>query len=110
MTSRLIEDAEMEKALDFLRDNAKAIGEARAAMIKTDRMVKHILAIETLRAEGAAAIREAHARASKVYLDAVTAEAVAAGRFEEMRALREAAAAKIECWRSEQATLRGMRV
>ena len=108
--NRLVEDVEMERALDYLRDNARAIGEARAEMIRTERMVKHILAIEMKRYEGAISLREMNARASDAYLAAIYKEAVAAGKYEEMRALREAASTRIEAWRSEQASIRGMKI
>ena len=108
--NRLIEDAEMEKALDYLRDNARAIGQARENMILTEKMTKHVMAIEIKKGEGAFNLRENEARASEAYLKAITEEAKAAGKFEEMKALREAAAAKLDCWRSEQATLRGIKI
>jgi len=43
-------------------------------------------------------------------MDAANEEAEAAGAFEKMRALREAAALKIEAWRSEQANYRSMKI
>lgn len=108
--NRLIEDAEMEKALDYLRDNARAIGQARKQLILKEKMVKHVVALLKKGFEGSQATREMEAYASDKYVKAITEEAEAAGQYEEMRALREAASAKIEAWRSEQATIRGMKI
>jgi len=109
--SPTISDASLEKALDWLRDNAQAIGDAKAASISTARMREHILALEmkrypTLPVSG----QEREARASEAYKRAIVDEAKAAGAYETMRAMREAAALKIEAWRSEQANFRAMKI
>ena len=54
--------------------------------------------------------RKADARTSDRYIEAVTEEAKAAGAYEMMRALREAAAAKIEAWRTESSNYRAMKI
>lgn len=109
--SVIVEEQQMAAALDWLRDNAAAVGEARREMIRTEKMTKHILALEKKRHIGqSVAVQEREALASDRYLEAIEAEAAAAGKLEEMRALREAAVMKIEVWRSEQANYRGMRV
>jgi hypothetical protein len=107
--SPTISDASLEKALDWLRDNAQAIGDAKANSISTARMREHILALEmkkypTLPVSG----QEREARASDAYKRAIIEEAKAAGAYETMRAMREAAAMKIEAWRSEQANFRAI--
>jgi hypothetical protein len=111
MTNELVSDADVEKALDFLRDNAGAIGEARAAMIRTDGMLKHIKALEMKRHnELPVSAQDREAVASAAYLDALMKAAVAAGEYEKMKSLREAAAAKIEVWRSASANYRAMKI
>jgi molecular chaperone DnaK (HSP70) len=105
-----ISDESLERALDWLRDNAETIGEAKAETIRTARMREHILALEMKKHEGSAAAQEREAKASAAYREAIYAEAKAAGVFETMRAMREAAALKIEAWRSEQANFRSMKI
>lgn len=111
MSERLVTDNELERALDWLRDNAKEIGEAKRQAIITERMVRHIRALEMKKySELPVSAQEREALASDRYKQACYDEAVAAGKFEEMRALREAAQLKIEAWRSEQANYRSMKV
>jgi len=106
---RLVDDREVELALDWLRDNAASIGKAKEQAVLTEKMVKHVRALEMKKySELPVSAQEREAQASDAYKQAIYAEAVAAGEFEKMRALREAASAKIDCWRSEQANLRSM--
>lgn len=111
MTQRIVTDEDLSKALDWLRDNAPAIGEAKARLVKAGHMLKHIEALLFLASEEKSAeARKSSARASDKYLDAINEEAFAAGEYEKMKALREAAALKIESWRSEQANYRSMKI
>tara|TARA_R110000868_G_scaffold250896_2_gene507641 strand:+ start:1306 stop:1683 length:378 start_codon:yes stop_codon:yes gene_type:complete len=107
---RIVTDAAVEKALEFLRDNAADIGKARARLIRSGHMVKHVEALLTLASvQKSVEAKKCDAKTDARWLEAVTEEAEAAGEFEKMRALREAASAKIEAWRSESANFRGMR-
>ena len=109
-SNRIVSDDELEKALDFLRDSAAAIGAARAEMIRCSHMVKVTKALETKRYNHLPVTRaEVEALASDEYLDALTNDAIAAGEFEKLRALREAAAMRIQAWQTESANYRGMR-
>jgi len=111
MTNQLVSDADVEKALDFLRDSADDIGHAKAQEIQTKRMVKHIVAIEMKRHnETGVGAQEREAYASGAYLIALKDEASAAGELERLKALREAAAMKIEAWRSMGANYRAMKI
>lgn len=111
MTNQLVSDADVERALDWLRDNAKDIGSAKELAIKTERMTKHIRAIEMKRHSALpVSAQEREALASDAYVDAANVEAGAAGAFETMKALREAAALKIEVWRSASANYRAMKI
>lgn len=107
----LISDDALDKALAWLRDNAKEMGDAKARLIRAERMVSHVEAI-LIRASDATSDtkKKAEARADPRYLAAINEEADAAGAFETLRSLREAAALKIEAWRSEQANFRAMKV
>lgn len=111
MSRSFVTEEEVEKALDWLRDNADDIGAAKAAAIRTERMVKHIEALlmkEYTDLPVAAQKREA--MASERYLKAIEEEATAAGEFERLKGLREAAALKIEAWRSASANYRAMKI
>tara|TARA_R110000868_G_scaffold32618_1_gene118770 strand:- start:70 stop:465 length:396 start_codon:yes stop_codon:yes gene_type:complete len=108
---RIVTDAQIGAALDYLRDNAAEIGAARARLIKAGHMVKHVEALLMLASDlKSVESRKADAKCSDRWMAAVNEESEAAGEFEKMKALREAASAKIEAWRSESANYRGMRV
>ena len=108
---RIVSDEELEKALDWLRDSANAAGEAKARAVRAGHMIKHVEALETkMSAEKSVEARKADARCSLRYVAAIEEDAVAAGEYEKMRSLREAASLKIEAWRSEQATWRSMKL
>lgn len=108
---RIVTDAQVGAALDYLRDSAQQIGDARERTIKAKHMVEHVEALLMLASEQRSVeARKAEAKCSERWLAAINEEAAAAGEFEKMKALREAAAAKIESWRSESANYRGMRI
>lgn len=111
MHQRIVTEQELEKALDFLRDSARDIGAAKARVIKAGHMLKHVEALEFKKSEARSAeARKADARTSEAYLAAIIEDAEAAGAYEVLKSLREAAALKIDSWRSEQANYRAMRV
>jgi hypothetical protein len=104
-----ISDMEAERALDFLRDKAVEIGEARKQMVLAEKMTKRIVALEKKRSDAKTQDgKEQDALCSEAYLTAIVAEAEAAGNFETLRAYRDAAAAKLEVWRSLTANARAM--
>ena len=108
---RIVTDDEVEKALDWLRDSAQAIGDAKARVVRAGHMIKHIEALETkMSEEKSVEARKADARCSLRYVSAMEEDAVAAGEFEKMKALREAAALKIESWRTESSNYRSMKL
>lgn len=111
LRSRIVEDDDLARALDYLRDSAPEVGKAREAMIKAEKYLKHV---EALLIKGSSASsaekRVAEARCDDRWLKAAYDEAEAAGKFETWKSMREAAAAKIEAWRSEQANFRGMKI
>jgi len=109
--NELVSDAEVERALDWLRDNAADIGEAKRLAIMTDHMVKHVKAVAMkLHGELPVSAQEREALASDQYQRAIKAAADAAGAFERMKSLREAAALKIEVYRSSSANYRAMKL
>jgi hypothetical protein len=109
--ANFVSDSDVQKALDFLRDSAADIGKLTEQAILAERLSKHVLALEMKRcAESSAAAQEREARASSAYVEAITREAIAAGELAHKKALREAAAAKIEAWRSAGANYRSMKL
>lgn len=111
MVQPFIDDQDVERALDFLRDNATAIGAAKERAVKAAHMVKHVRAILMKKHNDMpVSAQEREATADSVYLAALSEEAVAAGEYEKMRALREAAALKIEVWRTMGANYRSMKI
>lgn len=105
-----ISDDEASSALEWLVANARAIGQAKRDAVLTESMRKRVRAIEMAKSEAkTVADREREAEASEAYLKALEEEAEAAGHYEYLRALKDAATARIECWRSLSATQRTLR-
>lgn len=108
--NRLVTDDEVGDALRWLASNAREIGEARARMVRAGHLVKHTEALLFLASdEKTVDAKKASVKASQRWLDAAEEEAIAAGEFEKIRALREAAALRIEAWRTEAASLRSVK-
>ena len=108
---RIVPDDELDRALHWLINNAKVIGAAKARLVKAERMVDIVEAIESKKSDASSDLkRKADARSSDRYFAAINEEADAAGEYETLRGLRTAADMKIECWRSEQANFRGLKV
>jgi hypothetical protein len=111
MSNQLVSDADVEKALDWLRDAADEIGTAKQDAYFTDGLVKHVKALEMKKHnELPVSAQEREALASQAFKEALLDAAVAAGEYEKLRSLREAAAAKIEAWRSASANYRSMKI
>lgn len=108
---RIVSDEDFAKALDWLRDSARDLGLAKERTVRAGHMLKHVEALMMKASEEKSAeARKADARCSERWLKAVEEDAIAAGEYETLRALREAAALKIEAWRSEQANFRAMKI
>ena len=111
MSNVIVTDAEVDMALDWLRDNADAIGEAKREAVKFDHMLKHTKAMVMIQhKELPVSAQEREAFASKEFAVAIQNAADAAAEYEKMKALREAAALKIEVWRSASANYRAMKI
>lgn len=110
-TDRIVSNRDLQKALDFLRDSAQELANAKSRAVKAGHMLKHIEALEFKASDASSNDkRQADARTSDNYLEAINEDAFAAGELAKLQALREAAAMKIEAWRSEQANYRSMRI
>ena len=104
-----VTDEEAEKALQWLVSNARALGDAKENLVKCERMVERTKALLMKRhSELPVSAQEREARASDELEAAYLDEAKAAGHYEYLRALKDAATAHIEAWRSLTATARAM--
>lgn len=108
---RIVSNEDVAKALDWLRDSAHLLGQLAEASMNSSNLVKHTEALLFLASdEKSAEARKADARCKAKWIEATEEEAKAHGELVKLKALREAAAAKIEAWRSEQANFRAMKV
>lgn len=105
----MISDDEIDKALDYLRDNATVAAQSRANRIYMEeyrKVVKAQLMGESN--ESAVGAQERFAYAHCDYADHLDAMRTAIEMDEKHRFLLAAASAKIDAWRSEQANQRVM--
>lgn len=102
----IVAEEDVHSALEYLRNSAHALGQATEREKKAEHMVKVQEGFGYQAAEGASELRKSQARTSAKYLEAVEEHAKAYGESRKLYALREAASAVIESWRTQQATLR----
>ena len=108
---RIVSNEDVAKALDWLRDSAALLGETAEAAMNSTNLVKHTEAVLFLASdEKSAEARKADARCQQRWLEATAEEGKAHGELVKLKALREAASAKIEAWRSEQANFRALKI
>ena len=92
-------------------DASKAIGQAKREAVKSEHMLKHTKALAMkLYASLPVSAQEREALASDQYLMSLQEVADAAGDYEKLKALREAAALKIEAWRAASSNYRSMKI
>ena len=106
----ITEDA-VDFANNFLWESAEDVGNAKAEAFKWEHMLKHTKAL-AMKHSGETTIsgQEREAFLTEQYVTAVDKAAEAAGRYETLRAKREAAAMTIETWRSQGANYRAMKL
>lgn len=102
----MISEQEIDRALAYLRDNAEKDAQARAERLYLEQWIKTVLAQEMGKNEGSMAAAEAAARRSEAFIAALRGYRDAIAEDEKRRFLRGAAEAKVEAWRTEQATRR----
>jgi len=107
----VISDKQVEDALDYLRDSAKPAAVARAQARTLEKYVGVVEAQQKARAAGRSnAAAQDEARASPEYKEALQAWEEAVRKDGEFMMLREAAAARIEAWRTMSSNERAARV
>jgi hypothetical protein len=109
-SGRFITETSVEAAIDWLRDSAAELGKARQRAVSAGHMLKHIEAIEFKLSEGSGEARRYNARTTERYQAACVEDAEAAGEYERLKALREAAAVTIETWRTQESNFRAMKL
>jgi 23S rRNA maturation mini-RNase III len=107
----VITDEQVEVALTYLRDSAKAAAVAKAQARTLEKYLGVVEAQQKAKAAGRSnAAAQDEARASPEYREAITAWEEAVRRDSEFSMLREAAAARIEAWRTMCSNARAERV
>jgi len=108
---RVITDEDLQKALDWLRDSAIEIGNAKGRMTEAGHMMKVVKALEMKKHNDLSAAKaEVEAYSSAAYQKALYEDAMATAEYEKLRSLRDAAALRIEVWRTEAANYRAMKI
>ena len=103
----MISQADAEKAVDWLRDNARSIAQARAERLYMEQWIKTVKAtLQNEQSGMSAAASDVVALASPRYLAALQAFKEAVETDEHNRFMVMAAEAKIEAWRSQESTRR----
>lgn len=103
---QIVKEEDVHEAVEFLVRSAEDIGAATAAARLNEALVKVVLSEEMKKLDGSIAAREMEARTSKAYREALEDDAKAARALATAKALREAASARIEVWRSQNANFR----
>lgn len=105
-----ITDDAASDALEWLLKNAKALGEAKRQAVLSESLTKRVKAIQMARSDAkTVAEKERDALASDEYLSAIVDEAHRAGEYECLRALKDAAQARLEAWRTLSSNARALR-
>lgn len=106
------DDSELNifRCLDFIRDNAPAYAQAKAQRVYLENFRKSKKALlmrdAELRGHKTAALQEREAYADAGYIETLEALQIATAEEERLRWLMVAAEAKIETWRTLEATRR----
>jgi len=107
----VIDEAEVQRSVDYLMQTAGAAAQARANRVVLEHGLKRVKAIGMMKHNGlpiSAQEREAYASAD--YKTALDGLQQAIFEDEQHRALRDAHSAKIEAWRTAEATRRSVRL
>jgi len=107
----VIDEQEVEAAVDWLRDTAKEAAQKRAERLYLDEYRKVLRAkLMKQHIDLPVSAQEREALADPTYEEHLKALKIAIDEDEKMRFLRVAAEAKIEAWRSMNANHRAIKV
>lgn len=102
----MINEINIEKALDFIRDNAAALAKAKAERVYLEQFRKSKKAILISQSEGTVQERDSYAYSHPDYLELLAGLKAAIEEEESLKWKMTAAQAKVEVWRSQQANNR----
>ena len=102
----MITDEQVEKALDYIRDNAKLIGQLRGQKSYLEHLIKVTKSQKFLACDGTVAERDAIANAAPEVLAHIEELRDCVTELETILALFKGAELKIEVWRTQNANLR----
>ena len=106
-----ITDSEIDKALDYLRDNARDAAQAKANRVYVEEFRKTLKAkLMKEHATLSAVLQEREAYSDPRYAEHLEAIREAVMQDEQHRFLRIAAEAKIGAWQTQSANHRAMRI
>lgn len=106
----MISSDQVQESVDYLFETAFKSAQARANRTVLTEGLKRIQAIEFMQAEGAVEAKKMAALASDAYGVALEGLKEAITQDEGYRALRDAHSARIEAWRTQEATKRSVRL
>ena len=103
----MIEEINIEKALDFIRDYAEPLAKAKAERIYIEqfRKSKKALLVNSVK-EGTIQAKESYAYAHSEYITLLDSFKIAVEEEERLKWMMVAAQCKIEVWRSQNASAR----
>lgn len=108
---KFITDEEIDRALDYLRDNADEAAKARAERVYVEEYRKTVKA-QIMKEHGtmSGVLQEREAYADPRYVAHLDAIKAAVERDERCRFMLAAAEAKIEAWRTQSSNERAMKI
>lgn len=106
----MITEEEVQESIDFLFKSVSKSAQARADRVVLTEGLKRIQAVEFGQAEGAVEAKKMTALASEAYGVALEGLKEAIRLDEGYRALRDAHSARIEAWRTQEASKRSVRL
>jgi uncharacterized caspase-like protein len=118
----MITEGQVQESVDFLFSSAGGAAQARANRAVLEQGLKRVKALEMQRARNeherltnskapyAVTLQERDAYASPAYKTALDGLGEAIVADERLRALRDAHSARIDAWRTQQATMRSVKL
>jgi hypothetical protein len=108
----VINEDRAEKAVEWIRDNAPKLGQARGRMAAADASMRRTKALEMMAARELSDKKrteselESMAYCSPAYADAIEELSNATAEYETQRAMFQAAELTVEVWRSQNSAAR----
>jgi hypothetical protein len=104
----MISETAIEKALDFMRDNAPNLAKAKSDRVHLEQYRKSKKALLMNEKEGAQHLRESYAYAHPEYEELLEGLREAVRQEEELKWMMEAARMKVDVWRTQSSNARAV--